>query len=322
MLFFSFFLPSFCINIGMISFMFLLFSPCLPILEIFCPILEAPADGQVDFSSSSVNSVAMYTCNSGFRLEGPDQRTCLQNGTWTDTDPTCTGKMQCSFFWFCFLAQKKLSFCINIGMISFMILEIFCPILEAPADGQIDFSSSSVNSVAMYTCNSGFRLEGPDQRTCLQNGTWTDTDPTCTGKMQCSFFWFCFLAQKKLSFCINIGMISFMILEIFCPILEAPADGQIDFSSSSVNSVAMYTCNSGFRLEGPDQRTCLQNGTWTDTDPTCTGKIQCFFLLFFFWQKKKLSFCINIGMIYFNLFLFLSMFTHTRNILPCSWSPS
>ena len=30
-----------------------------------------------------------YTCDTGYRLEGPTNRMCLENGNWSDVVPKC-----------------------------------------------------------------------------------------------------------------------------------------------------------------------------------------------------------------------------------------
>jgi len=67
-------------------------SLCLSLLstsEIFCLTLRPPANGAVNVSDVAVGSTAEYSCDGGFRLLGLKQRNCLQNGTWTGTEPTC-----------------------------------------------------------------------------------------------------------------------------------------------------------------------------------------------------------------------------------------
>ena len=55
-----------------------------------CGVLPNPADGLVDLSDGTVfESVAGYSCNPGFQLEGTVTRTCQSNGRWSDSEPTC-----------------------------------------------------------------------------------------------------------------------------------------------------------------------------------------------------------------------------------------
>ena len=61
----------------------------------------------------------------------------------------------------------------------FLDSALTCESLEAPVNGQIRVRGTSVGSVALYTCNSGFMLEGDAFRTCQGNGEWSGEEPTC-----------------------------------------------------------------------------------------------------------------------------------------------
>ncbi len=60
--------------------------------DVECPILAAPEEGLVSMTTRSIVSLAEYSCGTGFRILGPEQRTCLQNGTWSGEDPVCERK--------------------------------------------------------------------------------------------------------------------------------------------------------------------------------------------------------------------------------------
>ena len=52
-------------------------------------------------------------------------------------------------------------------------------------NGVITYSPDTVadfdqGTVATYTCNQGFNLQGESQKTCLTNGTFSGTAPICT----------------------------------------------------------------------------------------------------------------------------------------------
>ena len=57
-----------------------------------CGDLEDPPNGTVSFSTTTYNSVANYSCITGYALTGNSSRTCLDLGTWSDSQPTCSGK--------------------------------------------------------------------------------------------------------------------------------------------------------------------------------------------------------------------------------------
>ena len=54
-----------------------------------CPVLGDLTNGSVDYSARTVGSIASYTCNAGFTLEGSASRKCKQNGKWKASEPSC-----------------------------------------------------------------------------------------------------------------------------------------------------------------------------------------------------------------------------------------
>ncbi len=63
----------------------------VPHAEVDCGPLSSPKDGQVIFKTTTLNSVATYTCNSGFDLIGSSERICQAGGTWSKEAPVCKG---------------------------------------------------------------------------------------------------------------------------------------------------------------------------------------------------------------------------------------
>ena len=54
-----------------------------------CGYLSRPSYGRVSVTTRDVGGRATYTCNSGFRLVGSSNRTCLSNGSWSGSQPIC-----------------------------------------------------------------------------------------------------------------------------------------------------------------------------------------------------------------------------------------
>jgi hypothetical protein len=69
---------------------------------------------------------------------------------------------------------------------------------------------------------------------------------------------------------------SFFLPVVDCAALPFPANGEIEFSPSTIfQSLAIHTCNEGhFLEEGGSEfnRTCLSNGTWSLEPPNCRGQ--------------------------------------------------
>ena len=63
--------------------------------------------------------------------------------------------------------------------------------------------------------------------------------------------------------------------EIDCGALDGPVNGDVSVSSTTYNSTATYSCNTGYTLTGDDMRTCMESGLWSGSEPICVGKIYC-----------------------------------------------
>ena len=56
-----------------------------------CGSLPSPDNGRVLVFDSLVGNFADYFCDPGFILDGNFFRICLDNGSWSGSEPTCTG---------------------------------------------------------------------------------------------------------------------------------------------------------------------------------------------------------------------------------------
>ena len=65
-----------------------------------CGPLSAPDDGQVSFEPDGTTvfrSRAVYSCNTGFTLDGDKTRVCREDETWSGSAPTCVRKLKKQF---------------------------------------------------------------------------------------------------------------------------------------------------------------------------------------------------------------------------------
>ena len=72
------------------------------------------------------------------------------------------------------------SLCVCITLLFICDVGIDCGAPDQVVNGNIDFTTTSLGSVATYTCNPGDILQGNPRRTCEQNGQWSGSPPTCT----------------------------------------------------------------------------------------------------------------------------------------------
>ncbi|XP_064386665.1 sushi, von Willebrand factor type A, EGF and pentraxin domain-containing protein 1-like [Halichondria panicea] len=105
-----------------------------------------------------VNTVATYTCDTGYTLNGVSTRTCGSDGVWSGSDPTCEA--------------------------------IECPPLPTITNGMISYFPDvtpdyDLGTNATITCEAGFYLEGNEARVCMDDngmdtiGVWSGQKPSC-----------------------------------------------------------------------------------------------------------------------------------------------
>ena len=72
------------------SYDFGMFTIVLFVAEIHCGDLETPSHGTKYGPNDVVGSQMTFSCNSGYRLEGSEQRHCKEDGQWDGTNATCS----------------------------------------------------------------------------------------------------------------------------------------------------------------------------------------------------------------------------------------
>lgn len=54
-----------------------------------CGDLDDPDNGDVTLTGTTLGSIAIYSCNNGYFLEGKERRVCQSNREWTGRSPVC-----------------------------------------------------------------------------------------------------------------------------------------------------------------------------------------------------------------------------------------
>ncbi|XP_064384964.1 uncharacterized protein LOC135333878 isoform X2 [Halichondria panicea] len=205
-----------------------------PICEaITCPALPLTENGVIVFSTSepyNLGTTATYSCNTGYGLSGGVILTCggdgsSPNGEWSGTPPTCE--------------------------------TITCPGLSPVTNGDIFYDPDVIDpydydTMATYSCDVGYFLEGNSIRRCGGDGSSTTgsfdgLSPICTA--------------------------------ITCSTLAPPMNGMIIYATDTTapfdyQTTATYSCDAGYGLSvGDTVRTCSGSlegdGYWTGTAPIC-----------------------------------------------------
>ena len=59
---------------------------------VVCPGLMNPDNGQVELSDMVFGSIATYSCDTGYNLNGSVTRMCMADGQWSGENPACQSK--------------------------------------------------------------------------------------------------------------------------------------------------------------------------------------------------------------------------------------
>ncbi|XP_060077759.1 sushi, von Willebrand factor type A, EGF and pentraxin domain-containing protein 1-like, partial [Ylistrum balloti] len=165
-------------------------------------------NGSIKLDGKIVGSTARFECDEGFILVGSDTRLCLSDGRWSGTMP------------FCNIIRCAGSFSIQNGDIENEFDNVF-------------------ETVLLFRCNEGFVMVGDAAISCLSNGTWNGTQPSCS--------------------------------QIECETPNDILNGVVDFTSLAYGNIATYTCEAGFEANGTLTRICDSSGNWSGVAPTCTA---------------------------------------------------
>lgn len=200
---------------------------------------------------------AFYTCSDGYKLIGNDSRTCQINGSWSGADPYCD------------IAD--------------------CGPLSHPENGSVNYNTSFYLAVATYSCVSDNFLSGTVNRTCGATGDWSGEAPVCVSLDCTSVFsglinetlftqfnlsdLHCCDEGFRVSFNVDTssGTVGSPLCEkVDCAPLYNISNSDVTYvrSSSSADYV-IYTCQSGYLLNGTKERFCQSDGSWNGTIPDC-----------------------------------------------------
>ncbi|KAL1443018.1 hypothetical protein MTO96_000915 [Rhipicephalus appendiculatus] len=243
----------------------------VPCIEIRCPVLNAPPNGNLNCSSNTfeIGTTCVVGCSVGHNLVGNPSVTCATNGTWTGQLPMCQ--------------------------------EVRCPALSAPPNGNLNCSSNALKlgTTCAVECLVGHNLVGNPSVTCATNGTWIGQLPSCqevrcpalnappNGNLNCSSNAFeigttcvveCLVGHILVGnaslTCVTNGTWLGLLpscQEVRCPALNAPLNGNLNCSNNTfeIGTTCVVECSVGLSLVGNPSVTCATNGTWIGQLPTC-----------------------------------------------------
>ncbi len=114
-------------------------------------------------NSTLVGDTAVYSCNSGYRVDGAAVLTCQVNSSWSNKVPICRRKYSAS--------TEKLKHCFGIYIAA-------CPVLEEIAGGVVSkIDGDFVGSEANCSCSYGYGMVGGPTLTCMSSGESNGSPP-------------------------------------------------------------------------------------------------------------------------------------------------
>eukprot|EP00117_Sycon_ciliatum_P031397 scpid3721/ scgid0121/ Sushi, von Willebrand factor type A, EGF and pentraxin domain-containing protein 1; CCP module-containing protein 22; Polydom; Selectin-like osteoblast-derived protein; Serologically defined breast cancer antigen NY-BR-38 len=247
-----------------------------------CAALSRCADPGVPSQGSRTPSVAsntifspgdrvLYKCGAGYELLGAIMRVCQEDRSWSNEQPTCR-RICCndpgrpdnarrSGSQFCFndvvefsclspfqLVGAETITCQSDGSWSHALplcvtsFSPYCARPCSPPQGSFTGDQFIVGARVQYSCNRGYSLDGARERRCQENLEWSRSCPQC-----------------KRTDCGDPGR---------------PTNGIIEGSTFTFNSVVQFSCRSEYVLTGSAVRRCLENGSWSNQQPTCQERAQ------------------------------------------------
>ncbi|XP_052807840.1 uncharacterized protein LOC128236769 [Mya arenaria] len=164
--------------------------------------------GRVSVENGTMyGSVAEYSCEEGYTLDGSYSTECQANGMWQDIDISC--------------------------------IVINCSLPRYLTHGSISVENGTTyRSVAVYSCEEGYMLDGMNSTQCQANGSWQDIDVSC--------------------------------IAIECGLPHNLTHGNVSLNGTTFGSLAVFSCHAGYTLSGSNSTECLANSTWRYIDVRCT----------------------------------------------------
>ncbi|CAG5854549.1 unnamed protein product [Menidia menidia] len=181
---------------------------CLPVL---CGDPGSPGGGFREGNLFSYRSEVRFYCHAPYVLVGSPSRVCQADGIWSGEQPACI--------------DPTFNSCRDPGT----------PAYGIPVMAQ----GFQVGSKISFKCRKNYHILGSTTRTCLENLTWSGTQPEC-------------IAHS-------------------CRQPETPIN--VDVRSMDLPTLGytlIYSCQDGFYLAGgSEHRTCKSDGRWSGKPPLC-----------------------------------------------------
>ncbi|MCL4136014.1 UNVERIFIED_CONTAM: hypothetical protein GTU68_063100, partial [Idotea baltica] len=221
----------------------------------------------VTIQPTSNDTIAVYECPIGSKVQGIKERICSPTGYWSGEAPSCKyidcGKPSSIENGVLSLLDGRTNYgsktkyvcaenytmdgndtvvCGDDGEWEPRVPEClysWCSELEAPMNGLLKLSGRRSGDTAEFTCDPGYFMVGQETLSCALGGKWSGTPPNCQF--------------------------------VDCGLPETMEHGKMTLVNSTtyVGSMAVYECEDDYWLEGHSIRVCENNGHWQGDRPSC-----------------------------------------------------
>ena len=170
---------------------------------------------------------------------------------------------------------------------SVLILELVgCGDPGVPVYGYKTGENYWAGQMVTFTCDTGYHLEGPTNRLCLEGGNWSDVMPTCECSYSNSFTpigMMMMILMIKMATVMVLMMVVIMMMMMmyfyflssghrYCDKPNPLENGYIVGTEFWEGENVTYKCNKGYRARGQMVRFCNKTGNWTEEEPKCEGQ--------------------------------------------------
>ncbi|WAQ98147.1 SVEP1-like protein [Mya arenaria] len=213
-----------------------------------CPALDTPTSGFVNVTTDGSNPVAMFTCASGYFIDGRSSLACQAEDECNPSGQISNGSAVLSADGMSVTYTCDTGFTLNGAGIRSCNTDgtgwtgtepscVSCPELTTLSNGDITLvTNGSVTSVEV-ACDVGTSARGEDMLVCNPDGTWNASLPDC----------------------------------VECPALTLDSHGSVNVTSTGTISEGAFSCDVNYTMAGTERLTCREDGTWSATEPTCVA---------------------------------------------------
>ncbi|XP_053715495.1 sushi, von Willebrand factor type A, EGF and pentraxin domain-containing protein 1 isoform X1 [Synchiropus splendidus] len=276
--------------------------------RVMCAAPRSLENGLYRGSDFYAGSSIFYECKSGFYLLGDAKVHCTNSGKWGGNLPSCLDVDECALGSDC----DEHARCYNTdGSYTCTCIHPYrgdgknctepvkCDNPGSPEFGHREGSNFMAGSEVVFGCDTGYELIGSSRQHCLETGNWDDAVPFCKA-LSCQppavpensvMTGSNFTYGSKITFSCVEGFMPQFPYEFQClaslmwsgtpPICHPVSCGgppMVDHAdyfldTNTYKSVAVYTCQEGYKPQGRMEVICEATGEWSRPAPRCVSLV-------------------------------------------------